>query len=63
MITIGTLVTIIHPNYVKGIEGIIKAKESEMRWLVQLDFNPTNDRQELILLSLNESEFKVLNKD
>ena len=59
MITIGTLVNVTYPDYARDIIGKIEAKENNRRWLVRLDKNSINHKQESILLSLNESEFKI----
>ena len=50
MITIGTVVIIIYPDYAKGLEGIVIGQEEDERWLIRLDH-----LQETILLSVNES--------
>ena len=61
MIEIGTLVRIFHPNYVAGCKGIIQDRESKNgRWIIQLEENHLEKDQKPILLSLDESDFKVL---
>ncbi|MGK7940090.1 MAG: hypothetical protein AB4062_08065 [Crocosphaera sp.] len=63
MICIGTLVRVIYPDYAKGVEGRVEAQESNGRWLIKLDQNPINHKQESIVLSLDESEFDVIQEE
>ena len=63
MIRIGTLVRVIYPDYAMGIEGRIEAQESNGRWLVRLDQNPINHQEESMMLSLDESEFEVIEEN
>ncbi len=63
MIGVGTLVRVIYPDYARGIEGHIEAQESNGRWLVRLDQNPINHQQESMMLSLDESEFEVIDEN
>lgn len=60
MIRIGMVVRIIYPEYAKGMEGRIEAKENGGRWLVRLEQNPLNHQPESIILSLEESDFEVM---
>ncbi|MEL4897643.1 hypothetical protein [Crocosphaera sp. Alani8] len=60
MIYIGMLVHIVYPNYVKGMEGYIQAQENSARWLVRLKQTPFNPQPESIILSLEESDFEVI---
>ena len=60
MIRIGMLVRVIYPDYARGIEGRIEAQESNGRWLVRLAQNPLNHEPESIILSLEESDFEVI---
>ncbi|EAZ90356.1 hypothetical protein [Crocosphaera chwakensis] len=60
MIRIGMVVRVIYPDYAKGIEGRIEAQESNGRWLVRLEQNPINHQPESIVLSLEESDFEVI---
>ncbi len=61
MIQIGTLVRIIHPDYVAGCKGIVQDRENEnRRWIIKLEETDLNRSQEPILLSLDESEFENL---
>ena len=59
-ICIGMVVRVIYPDYARGFEGLIEAKEKKGRWLVRLEQNPLNYRPESILLSLEELEFEVI---
>ncbi len=60
MIRIGMMVRIISPEYVRGMEGRIEARENGGRWLVRLEQNPINHQPESIILSLEESEFEAM---
>ena len=60
MIKIGAVIRILYQEYVAGFRGIIKAKEINKRWIVQLKDSYLKDKKEFFLLSLNESDFEVL---
>lgn len=60
MIRIGMVVRVIYPDYARGIEGHIEAQESNGRWLVRLEQNPISHQPESIVLSLEESDFEVI---
>ncbi|MGK7882282.1 MAG: hypothetical protein AB4060_19605 [Crocosphaera sp.] len=61
MIKIGTLVRIIHPDYVAGYKGIVQDRENEnRRWIIKLEGTDLERSQEPILLSLDESDFETL---
>ncbi len=60
MIRIGMIVRIIYPEYARGMEGRIEAQENGGRWLVRLELNPLNHQPESIVLSLEESDFEVM---
>ena len=54
MIKIGTLVRILHPDYVAGCKGIIQDRENEnRRWIIRLEETDLKRTQEPILLSLD----------
>lgn len=50
----------LYPEYAKGIRGRLQEQEESGRWLVQLEENPLDDSDEALLLSLDESEFEVI---
>ncbi|MGK7885362.1 MAG: hypothetical protein AB4057_12155 [Crocosphaera sp.] len=61
MIKIGTLVRILHPDYVAGCRGIVQDRENEnRRWIIKLEETDLKKNQEAILLSLDESDFEPL---
>ncbi|MBE9168439.1 hypothetical protein IQ238_13260 [Pleurocapsales cyanobacterium LEGE 06147] len=60
---VGTLVRVLYPEYAKGIEGIIEAKEERGRWIVRLEKNSLNENPEPWLLSLEESDFEVISSE
>nr|WP_232826330.1 hypothetical protein [Cyanothece sp. BG0011] len=60
MIRIGMVVRVIYPDYARGMEGRIEAQENNGRWLVRLEQNPLNHQPESIILSLEESDFEVI---
>jgi hypothetical protein len=63
MIRIGMLVRVIYPIYAQGMEGRIEDQETTGRWLVRLTENPLNHQQEEIMLSLEESDFEVIDRE
>ncbi len=60
MLKVGTLIQVISPAYAAGILGRLLAQEKSGRWIVQLEKNPLERSVELMLLSLEESEFEVI---
>ena len=60
MLKIGTVVLVIYPAYAAGIRGQILDREDSGRWIVQLEENPIEDENDPLVLSLEESEFKVI---
>jgi hypothetical protein len=60
MVRAGTLVRILYPDYATGMIGRVQAKEISGRWIVQLRENPFNDSSEPLLLSLEETDFEVI---
>ncbi|MDJ1170922.1 hypothetical protein PMG71_15950 [Roseofilum sp. BLCC_M154] len=60
MLKPGTLVQVLYPDYAAGALGYLKAEEDKGRWIVQLIQNPIEDPNEPLLLSLEESEFEVI---
>ncbi|MDJ0730676.1 MAG: hypothetical protein QNJ33_11860 [Crocosphaera sp.] len=60
MIRIGMVVRIIYPDYARGMEGRIEAQENNGRWLVRLAQNPLTHQLESVLLSLEASDFEVI---
>ncbi len=61
MLRKGTSVKIKYPEYVTGVTGkIVTMEDSSKRWIVCLDKNPFKDSQEIIYLSLEESDFEVI---
>ena len=63
MLKIGTLVRVLYPEYAAGVLGRILDSEPPARWIVQLEYNPIEDDEDPLLLSLEESEFEVLRSD
>lgn len=60
---VGSLVRVLYPEYAKGVEGIIEAKEERGRWIVRLEKNSLKEKPELWLLSLEESDFEVISSE
>ena len=60
MLKVGTLIRVIYPQYAAGVQGRIQAREESGRWIVKLEENPINWSNEPILLSLDESDFEVI---
>ncbi len=61
MIEIGTLVRILHRDYVAGCKGTIQDRERKSgRWIIKLEESDLKRSQKDILLSLEESDFEVL---
>ncbi|MGK7899866.1 MAG: hypothetical protein AB4352_00360 [Hormoscilla sp.] len=63
MLKIGSLVRVLYPEYAAGILGRILDNEPSGRWIVQLEYNPIEDDEDPLLLSLEESEFEVIRSD
>ncbi|PSF38441.1 hypothetical protein C7H19_05505 [Aphanothece hegewaldii CCALA 016] len=57
---VGNLIRVLHPDYAAGILGSIQAQETSGRWLVRLLDNPLENINEPLILSLEESDFEVL---
>ena len=60
MLKPGTLVRVLYPDYVAGELGYLQAQEDRGRWIVRLTKNPIEAPDEPLLLSLEESEFELL---
>jgi hypothetical protein len=60
MVQVGTLVRVIYPDYAAGILGRILAREMSGRWIVELEENPLEDSNEPLFLSLEETDFEVV---
>ncbi len=63
MLKVGTVVRVLYPEYAKGIEGIIEAKEERGRWIVRLEKKSLKGKPELWFLSLEESDFEVISSE
>ncbi len=63
MLIPGMRVKILYPEYVKDYIGYLVTQELSGRWIVKLETNPLNDSKEPLLLSLEESEFEVINSE
>ncbi|NJK48675.1 hypothetical protein HC931_11285 [Candidatus Gracilibacteria bacterium] len=63
MVQIGTLVRVIYPDYAAGILGRIQAQEMSGRWIVRLEENPLEDSNEVLILSLEESDFEIIDPE
>lgn len=57
---VGNLIRVLHPEYAAGILGFIQAQEISGRWLVRLLENPLENTNEPLILSLEESDFEVI---
>lgn len=57
---VGNLIRVLHPEYAAGTQGYIQAEESSGRWLVRLLENPLENTNEPLILSLEESDFEVI---
>ena len=61
MLKVGTLIRIIYPEYAAGSQGILQAQEPSGRWIVKVEKNSLReDIEEPFLLSLEESDFEVI---
>jgi hypothetical protein len=56
---IGDFVRILYPNY-RGLYGCLYTREDSERWLVKLTESHSSKPSEMILLSLEESEFEQI---
>ena len=63
MLKVGTVVRVIYPEYAAGIQGVLQAQETSGRWIVQLEKHSEQEDDEPLLLSLEESDFEVINVD
>lgn len=62
MLKIGTVVLVIYPAYAAGIRGRLLDREESGRWIVQLEENPIEEDDDLLILSLEESEFEAIER-
>ena len=60
MLKIGTVIRVTYPKYAADILGCIVAQEHSGRWIVQLEQNPLSENESPFLLSLEESDFEVI---
>ncbi len=60
MIRISSLVLITYPEYAAGIRGKILDRETSGRWIVQLESNPLRDSGQPLIVSVEESDFRVV---
>lgn len=60
MLKIGSLVRVLYPEYAAGVLGRILDAEPSGRWIVQLEYNPIEDDEDPLLLSLEESELEEI---
>jgi hypothetical protein len=60
MVKVGTLIRVIRPEYAAGIQGIIQGREESGRWIVRLEQNLMNPNDVPLMLSLDESDFEVI---
>ncbi|MCU0535593.1 MAG: hypothetical protein MUD14_17010 [Hydrococcus sp. Prado102] len=63
MAQVGTLVRVIYPDYAAGILGRIQARETSGRWIVRLEENPLENSNDILILSLEESDFEIINSE
>lgn len=63
MLKVGTLIRVIHPEYAAGIQGIIQGREESGRWIVRLEQNLLNPNDVPLMLSLDESDFEVIQSE
>ena len=54
---------VIYPEYAAGIQGVLQAQETSGRWIVQLEKHSEQEDDEPLLLSLEESDFEVIDVD
>ena len=60
MIKPGTLIRVLYPDYAAGLNGVVEGREKNGRWIVRLKKNPSETTREPLWLSLDESDFEVL---
>lgn len=62
MLKVGMAVRIINPEYAKGFTGYLLMQESPSRWLVKVMLKETHlpSTSEVLVLSLEESDFEIL---
>jgi len=60
MLKVGTLIRVIRPEYAAGIQGIIQGREESGRWIVRLEQNLMNPNDVPLMLSLDESDFELI---
>ncbi|MBR8827953.1 MAG: hypothetical protein DSM107014_08640 [Gomphosphaeria aponina SAG 52.96 = DSM 107014] len=64
MLKVGMLVRVIYPEYAAGMKGFLLAREVlAQRWIVQLVENLIDNSDQPFLLSLEESDFEVIDLD
>jgi hypothetical protein len=56
---IGDFVRVLYPDY-RGLYGCLHAREDSGRWLIKLTESHSSNPSEMILLSLEESEFEQI---
>ena len=54
---------VIYPEYAAGIQGVLQAQETSGRWIVRLEKHSGEEDNEPLLLSLEESDFEVMDVD
>ena len=54
---------VIYPEYAAGIQGVLQAQETSGRWIVRLEKHSEQEDDEPLLLSLEESDFEVMDVD
>ena len=62
MLKIGTVVLVMYPAAYAGIRGRLLDREESGRWIVQLEENPIEEDDDPLILSLEESEFEVIER-
>jgi hypothetical protein len=62
MVQVGTRVRVIYPDYAAGMIGRIVGKEVLGRWIVKLEQHLLEENNETFLLSLEETDFEVLDR-
>ncbi|MBZ8179608.1 MAG: hypothetical protein SAL07_01235 [Oscillatoria sp. PMC 1051.18] len=63
MVEIGTRVRVLYPLYAAGTCGRIQAREESGRWIVKLDESTFAGATESVLLSLEESDFEIIQEE
>lgn len=62
MLKIGTVIRVTYPEYAADILGSIVGQEQLDRWIVQLEQNILFENDSPVLLSLQESDFEVIER-